>query len=46
MSNQNTISNAKIELMKKISNAHLTKEEMQSVTAKAQEILFKRVPKK
>jgi hypothetical protein len=43
MSNKNTISNAKIELMKKIINAHLTKEEMQAVTARAQDILFKRV---
>jgi hypothetical protein len=43
MNNQST---AKIELLKKIINAHLTKEEMQSVTEKAQEILFKRVPKK
>ena len=46
MSNQNTISNAKIELMKKIINARLTKEEMRSVTERAQEMIFKRVPPK
>ena len=46
MSNKGTISNAKIELMKKIINAHLTKEEMQSVTERAQEMIYKRVPPK
>ena len=46
MNNQNTISNAKIDLMKKIINAHLTKEEMQSVTERAQEMMFKRVTPK
>lgn len=39
MSNKNTISNAKIELMKKIINARLTKAELQSVISKAKEIV-------
>jgi phosphoribosylcarboxyaminoimidazole (NCAIR) mutase len=42
MSNQTAISKVKIELMKKIINAHLTKEEMQAITQKANDIMQSR----
>lgn len=40
------ITKAKVELMEKIIRAHLTKEEMRSVTERAQEMIFKRVTPK
>ena len=41
----NGITKAKLELIEKIINARLTKDEMHLVTKKAQEILFRRTPK-